>query len=97
MTNTEINRLFFVVIDVILDNYLTGPISLYFLLASGSGTRKTAADTVFSKAIRTWEAVIKQNREPDLRTAIHEHQAWLMQKNGLLKKIKRDTAEEASR
>lgn len=80
--------------NVARDNYLTGPISLYFLLASGSGTRKTAADTVFSKAIRTWETTIKQNREPDLRTAIHEHQAWLMQKNGLLKKIKRDTADE---
>jgi len=42
--------------NVARDNYLVSPVSLYFLVIASSGERKSAADNVFSKAIRQWEA-----------------------------------------
>lgn len=56
--------------NVARDNYLVSPVSLYFLLASGSGTRKTAADSVFSKAARKWEAAVRNKREPEVLAAL---------------------------
>ncbi|BCA97236.1 hypothetical protein TUM19329_35970 (plasmid) [Legionella antarctica] len=44
--------------NVARDNYLVSPVSLYFLVIASSGERKSAADNVFSKAIRQWEATI---------------------------------------
>lgn len=75
--------------NVARDTYLISPVSLYFLLASGSGTRKTAADTVFSKAIRQWEAAIRTEREPTVLKAMTHHQVWQMEKDSLLGQIKR--------
>ena len=77
--------------NVARDNYLISPISLYFLLASGSGTRKTAADTVFSGAIRKWEAAIRKKREPEVLAALTQHQVWQMERDSLFGQIKRAT------
>lgn len=80
--------------NVARDNYLISPISLYFLLASGSGTRKSASDNVFSKATRAWEANTQQKLEPEISSAINQHHAWRMERDGLLAKIKRAAVNE---
>jgi len=38
--------------NVMRDNLLNSPISLYFLVIAASGERKSAADSAFGKAIR---------------------------------------------
>ncbi|HHF7373784.1 YfjI family protein [Legionella pneumophila serogroup 1] len=77
--------------NVARDNYLISPVSLYFLIASGSGTRKTAADNVFSKAARHWETLIRKRREPEVLSALTQHQVWQMEKDSLFSQIKRAT------
>lgn len=73
------------------DNYLISPISLYFLLASGSGTQKTAADNIFLKAARHWEALIRKKPEPEVLSALTQHKVWQMEKDSLFTQIKRAT------
>ena len=75
--------------NVARDRYLVSPVSLYFLVVAQSGERKSAADNVFSKPTRAWEAQIRQTREPDVQAALTLHQAWQMERDGLLNQIKR--------
>ena len=75
--------------NVARDHYLVSPVSLYFLVIASSGERKSAADNVFSKAIRQWEAAVRKKREPERLSALTQHKAWQMERDGLLTKIKR--------
>lgn len=75
--------------NVARDEYLVSPVSLYFLVIASSGERKSAADNVFSKAIRSWEASVRQKREPERLSALTQHKAWQMERDGLLTQIKR--------
>jgi hypothetical protein len=75
--------------DVARDHYLVSPVSLYFLVVASSGERKSAADNVFSKAIRQWEMTIRKKREPERLSALTQHKAWQMERDGLLNQIKR--------
>ena len=75
--------------NVARDAYLVSPVSLYFLVIANSGERKSAADNVFSKAIRQWEATIRKKREPERLSALTQHKAWQMERDGLLTQIKR--------
>ena len=75
--------------NVARDSYLVSPVSLYFLVIASSGERKSAADNVFSKAIRQWEAAVRKKREPERLSALTQHKAWQMERDGLLTQIKR--------
>ena len=75
--------------NVARDRYLVSPVSLYFLTAGVSGERKSAVDSVFSKASRIWEKDIRKKREPDVTAARALHYAWEMEKEALLTQIKR--------
>jgi hypothetical protein len=75
--------------NVARDRYLVSPVSLYFMLVAASGERKTACDGAFSKPCRQWEAKIREQREPKIQTALILHQAWQMERDGLLNQIKR--------
>ena len=75
--------------NVARDRYLVSPVSLYFLTAGVSGERKSAVDSVFSKASRSWERAVKKEREPDVTAAQVLHHAWEMEKEALLTQIKR--------
>lgn len=75
--------------NVARDNYLGPPVSLYFLAVASSGERKSAADNVFSKAIRQWEMTIRKQREPERLAALTQHKAWQMERDGLFNQIKR--------
>jgi len=75
--------------NVARDRYLVSPVSLYFLVVAQSGERKSAADSVFSKPTRSWEAKIRKIREPDVQAALTLHQTWQMERDGLLSQIKR--------
>lgn len=77
--------------NVARDSYLTSPVSLYFLAIASSGERKSAADSLFSKAIREWETAIRKKREPERLSALTQHKAWQMERDGLLTQIKRAT------
>ncbi|QDQ40183.1 DUF3987 domain-containing protein [Legionella geestiana] len=71
------------------DHHLISPVSLYFLVVASSGERKSAADSVFSSATRAWESKVRLEREPEVETALSLHQAWQMERDGLLSQIKR--------
>ena len=75
--------------NVARDHCLVSPVSLYFLTAGMSGERKSAADSVFSDASRTWENTFRQQRAPAVSAARALHHAWSMEKEGLLSQIKR--------
>lgn len=75
--------------NVARDHYLISPVSLYFLVVAKSGERKSASDNIFSKAIRNWERKIRQKRSIEIKTALTLHEAWRMEKDGLLMQIKR--------
>lgn len=77
--------------NVARDTYLTSPVSLYFLVIASSGERKSAADSLFSNAIRQWETNIRKKREPERLSALTQHKAWQMERDGLLTQIKRTT------
>ncbi len=78
--------------NVARDHYLVSPVSLYFLVIASSGERKSAADNVFSKAIRQWEMTIRKKREPERLAALTQHKAWQMERDGLFTQIKRSIA-----
>lgn len=77
--------------NVARDKYLISPASLYFLVVASSGERKSAADYTFSKAIRQWQLDIRKKLEPEVKVAQTLHQAWRVEKEGLLSQIRRNT------
>lgn len=77
--------------NVARDKYLVSPVSLYFLVIASSGERKSAADYIFSKTIRQWQLDIRKKLEPAVKAATILHQAWHVEKEGLLTQIRRHT------
>ena len=75
--------------NIARDSLLTSPTSLYFLVVAASGERKSAADSVFSKAIRQWEQSRIEEKELDYHDSQILHQAWSMERDGLLNQIKK--------
>ena len=75
--------------NIARDRYLVSPLSLYFLVIASSGERKSAVDTVLSRTVRDWETQIRQQRAHEVHTATVLHQAWCMERDGVLAQIKR--------
>lgn len=75
--------------NVARDHLLISPISLFFLVVANSGERKSAADQVFSHAIRQWEIAVRDKLAPEVHVAHILHQAWRAEKKGLLSQIQR--------
>ncbi len=75
--------------NVARDHYLVSPTSLYFLSCASSGERKSAVDSVFSRACRQWEHAIRRKRAPAISAAMTLHYTWKMEKNALSIRIKR--------
>ncbi|MBX9703495.1 MAG: DUF3987 domain-containing protein, partial [Silvanigrellaceae bacterium] len=75
--------------NVARDEFLISPVSLYLIAIAHSGERKSAADNLFSRPVRQWEQTIRQKCEPMLLSALTEHKAWQMERDGLLSKIRR--------
>ena len=64
--------------NIARDHYLVSPLSLYFLTCGSSGERKSAVDTVFSRACRQWEQDIRIKRAPDVMAAMMLYDTWKM-------------------
>lgn len=77
--------------NVARDRMLVSPVSLFFLVVAGSGERKSAADYMFSKATRQWQLNAREQLEPDVKIAITLHQAWRVEKEGVLNQIRRSS------
>lgn len=77
--------------NVARDRLLVSPVSLFFLVVAGSGERKSAADYIFSKAIRQWQLDTRKQLEPEIKVAQTLHQAWRVEKEGILGQIKRNS------
>ncbi len=75
--------------NVARDRYLVSPISMYFLTCGGSGDRKSAVDSVFSKAARGWEKNIRQKIAPVFSRANLLHDTWKMERDAVLSRLKR--------
>ncbi len=75
--------------NVARDRMLISPVSLFFLVVAGSGERKSAADYMFSKATRQWQLDAREQLEPEIKVAMTLHQAWRVEKEGVLNQIRR--------
>lgn len=75
--------------NVARDQYLTSPVSLYFLTCGSSGERKSAVDTVFSRACRQWEQNLRQKRASEITAATLLHETWKMERDAVASQIKR--------
>ena len=74
--------------NVARDDYLLSPISLYFCMAAFSGERKSASDTVFSRAAREWEDTISEELAPTIQAAKTMHDEWQKAHDALMAKLK---------
>jgi len=74
--------------DVARDDYLIGPISLYFLVVAVSGERKTSADNTFKAVIRHWMISRRDEMQPQVDAARAAVAAWEAERDGLLSRIK---------
>jgi putative DNA primase/helicase len=72
---------------------LAGPVSLFLLSIADSGERKTTCDTIFTKAIRQYEAEQAEIYAPILKNHAAEMAAWKAEQEGLLSAI-RDAAKK---
>jgi hypothetical protein len=68
--------------NVARDRLLVSPVSLYFIVVANSGERKTAADHIFSQAIRKWEQNIIEELTPTINKAKSLHY-WTLDKEDL--------------
>lgn len=75
--------------NVARDKYLVSPTSLYFLSCGSSGERKSAVDSVFSRAARMWEQSIRKKLAPKVSRAKLLHETWRMERDALLSQLKR--------
>ena len=75
--------------NVARDRYLISPVSLYFIQVASSGERKSNVDNIFSQSARDWEASIRGELTPKIQTALTLHNAWKMERDGVLTQIKR--------
>jgi hypothetical protein len=74
--------------NVARDNYLLSPISLYFCIGALSGERKSASDSVFSRAAREWEETISEELAPTIRMGKAMHNEWQKTHDTLMTKLK---------
>jgi Protein of unknown function (DUF3987) len=75
--------------NVARDPYLVSPISLHFITCGSSGERKSAVDSVFSRACRQWEQAIRRKLAPDILAATQLHETWKMERDAIATQIKR--------
>lgn len=75
-------------VNVRRDQQLVGPVSVYLLSVADSGERKTTCDSLFSRALRDWEAERRQQMAPDLARAEAVAAAFEAKKAGILDAIK---------
>ncbi len=73
--------------DVARNERLVSPCSLNLLVMAESGERKTAADKVFGRAAREWQAREREQRLPEFRRASAMHKDWLARTDGVKKQI----------
>lgn len=74
--------------NVARDKLLVSPVSLYFLVCSGSGERKSAADHAFGESVRQWQLDIREKLSPAVKAAETLHRAWSVEKEALLSQIR---------
>ena len=82
--------------NIARDHYLVSPLSLYFLTCGSSGERKSAVDTVFSRACRQWEQDIRIKRAPDVMAAMTLYDTWKMERDAVSTQIKRAMVQNES-
>jgi hypothetical protein len=73
---------------------LTGPTSIFVLVAADSGERKSTVDNLFTEQISTWEARRTKEMEPDLKRYSAELLCWEAEKQGILSAIKKSAQSE---
>jgi Protein of unknown function (DUF3987) len=76
-------------VDVVRDNGLRGPVSLYLLLMALSGERKTSADKWFRQALWRWQFDKHKRLAPEVKEAAVATAAWTAEHEGILGKIRR--------
>ncbi len=77
--------------NVARDHLLTSPISLYFLIVAQSGERKSAVDKAFSFGIRNWQQKTIEQFIPDTVSDTIIHNAWSIERDAIIKQIRRDS------
>ena len=74
--------------NVARDKYLISPVSLYFIVCSGSGERKSAADHAFGESVRQWQLDTREKLSPAVKACETLHRAWSVEKEALLSQIR---------
>jgi hypothetical protein len=74
--------------DIARDEYLIGPISLYFLAIAVSGERKTSSDNWFKAPLLRWMVELRDARQDEVAEANAAIAAWQAMRDGLIAKIK---------
>ena len=73
--------------DVARDKVLVSPTSIYTIVVSPSGSRKSAADNTFSRPIREWEEATIAKMMPEYLTAKSELATWSIKARALASQI----------
>ena len=74
--------------NVARDDYLIGPISIYFMVIALSGERKTSADNWFKAGPRAWMITRRDAMQPEIDAGSARFAAWKAEREGLLRRIK---------
>lgn len=74
--------------NVARDHLLVSPVSLYFLVASGSGERKSSSDKAFGRSIRQWQTKTRERLMPDVESALVIHQAWRSERDSVVRQLR---------
>ena len=80
--------------DVRRDERLEGPTSLYFLVISESGERKTSVDSLFTSGLRRWEMEKEIEAGPSIKEFKADHASWESERSGILAQIKEHSKTE---
>jgi len=75
-------------IDVRREEKLEGPTGLFFLTIADSGERKSSCDGYFSRAIREYEAAMREEAQPLLAKYRSDLAAWEAKQSGVKDKIR---------
>lgn len=73
--------------DVARNEHLVSPISINLKVLAESGERKTAADKLFGRAAREWQAAERERLLPDHRRSAAMAKDWHARMEGVKKKI----------
>jgi putative DNA primase/helicase len=74
--------------DVQRTQGLTGPTGLFLLVIADSGERKSSCDKYFTKAIREYVALKREEAKPLIEAYKAEYEAWAAKCSGLKERIK---------